>query len=955
MKQGIIAIVLLSMGLLFFTGYEARAEWIDLPLVNPGAETGDTTGWDQRPGASEQFAAVKDEDMAYQGEWIFSLSNFDVYNAYVSQTVDLSGYQGRMRGLEFGAYFNIRNDRQTRIGYDVETDKEYEYQCYIMPGVLFFDQDNMYIPGSGRPLPDIVSDWHYRSENTLNWDQDQWEVVNQKVDHAEVSIRFGYYGFPFEADQPYPYQIEEWRQWLGDVPAIEFDAARVRIDIDDSIWEKTYVDCGRTFQYMTARSLRVDKNGRPHLVYGSGHLYYAWFDGADWQHELVDSDYTTGQYAALALDTANNPHIIYLDLAKGNLKYARKSAGSEWYIEVIAGVKKNGSGTSIVLDDENNPHISYNYYDRAIPGGYLIYARRDNEGWHVETVSSEWSYGDWYTSIALDGNNNPHIGYCSDYGDSFKSMLKYATRNESGWHTQIVDFVDGINYEQPSIAVDPTGHPHISYADVSNYDLKFASWNGAEWQTQVLDSTGNVGMYSSLVFGTNGFPQISYFDWTNHKVKHLFRDSEIWHMTVIGDADYYFMFTSIDLDQFDRPHVAYMDDHRETLKHAFWDGTEWQVSVVAEAEYIGYNPSLEIDSDGNARISYQNRTTSQIKYAFQDETGWHTEVLDSGAEDISNSALALDNHGFSHIVYADRRNDALKYAVHDGFGWDVTLVENQLNADMMALEIDNLGFSHIVFNERKDGLPDQTSQLRYGFNSGTGWVMEPVSLIEELPDWFSITLDGQNIPHVSYMGLDDDLQYARKGSLGWEFETVDSQGRVGSDSSLDTDKNGYPHISYVDDTNGTLKYAFKDISGWHKETAPIVGYVGGNTAIGVDSFDNPHILFYGHVDGSSIRYIKKTPSGWHNELVDDDGSVGIYSGISLEIDAIGQPHVSYYDDTCGCVKYARRVSMGSLYDVDNDGDVDGKDLQSFTNDTGLLTKDIGLFAFFFGSQRTPFP
>jgi hypothetical protein len=68
------------------------------------------------------------------------------------------------------------------------------------------------------------------------------------------------------------------------------------------------VDCPRYFSSMTRRSLRLDDDGHPHIAYGGDGLYYAWYDGAEWQHETVDSSPRVGLYTSLALDAAGYPH-----------------------------------------------------------------------------------------------------------------------------------------------------------------------------------------------------------------------------------------------------------------------------------------------------------------------------------------------------------------------------------------------------------------------------------------------------------------------------------------------------------------------------------------------------------------------------------------------------------------------------------------------------------------------
>lgn len=50
--------------------------------------------------------------------------------------------------------------------------------------------------------------------------------------------------------------------------------------------------------------------------------------------------------------------------------------------------------------------------------------------------------------------------------------------------------------------------------------------------------------------------------------------------------------------------------------------------------------------------------------------------------------------------------------------------------------------------------------------------------------------------------------------------------------------------------------------------------------------------------------------GWHVEAVDSEGSVGSHT--SLALDADGYPHISYYDDGNGGLKYAS-YSAWKLY------------------------------------------
>jgi len=73
-----------------------------------------------------------------------------------------------------------------------------------------------------------------------------------------------------------------------------------------------------------------------HVVYGGSELRYAWWTGAAWQYQTVDSAIGCGRYASLALKDGVTPCISYYDSDVGDLKYAQWD-GSGWQVEIVDG------------------------------------------------------------------------------------------------------------------------------------------------------------------------------------------------------------------------------------------------------------------------------------------------------------------------------------------------------------------------------------------------------------------------------------------------------------------------------------------------------------------------------------------------------------------------------------------------------------------------------------------
>jgi len=77
----------------------------------------------------------------------------------------------------------------------------------------------------------------------------------------------------------------------------------------------------------------------------------------------------------------------------------------------------------------------------------------------------------WYTSLELDANGRPHIGY-NAWGPR---ELRYAYKDGSSWQVEVVDGEGSVG-EYASLALDGDGRPHFSYYDYLNGDLKYARW-----------------------------------------------------------------------------------------------------------------------------------------------------------------------------------------------------------------------------------------------------------------------------------------------------------------------------------------------------------------------------------------------------------------------------------------------------------------------------------------------
>ena len=97
-----------------------------------------------------------------------------------------------------------------------------------------------------------------------------------------------------------------------------------------------------------------------------------------------------------------------------------------------------------------------------------------------------------YTTMKLDGLNNPHIAYYNaNNGD-----LMYTKYDGWNWNTTTVDSTGDVG-EHASLVLDRFDNPHIAYYDATNQDLKYAHYDGSNWTNITVDSEGDVGKFAS--------------------------------------------------------------------------------------------------------------------------------------------------------------------------------------------------------------------------------------------------------------------------------------------------------------------------------------------------------------------------------------------------------------------------------------------------------------------------
>ena len=278
--------------------------------------------------------------------------------------------------------------------------------------------------------------------------------------------------------------------------------------------------------------LIMDKNGFPHIIYLAYvvsdplmgpvvELRYAWLEVNNgvrkWNIQTiltpqVDYGMPTQIGFALALDSANLPHVAYMGYNLG--AFYTNFDGTSWTnphpLSVLTSYY-NAQQIYIKIDSSDTLHIVYGDDPDGDGNTGMYYASKNNGTWaDIKTiVSNGWPN----SNLELDVHGTPYIAVIAQNPDYTQAYYMAKLKTDGSWG----EFCSlDLNWENKifNLTLDPNGYPNIVYGSSDNSVVRYGQWTGVEWLTSDIwqpPADSNTSLrYPIASYNQNGIPVVSF-------------------------------------------------------------------------------------------------------------------------------------------------------------------------------------------------------------------------------------------------------------------------------------------------------------------------------------------------------------------------------------------------------------------------------------------------------------
>ena len=755
-----------------------------------------------------------------------------------------------------------------------------------------------------------------------------------------------------------------WSEWIdytvripdnyeGDSPAsLKFQvyASYFYLKIDDLLiipnnFEASDIDTPTEIFWVQGKYISKLSMGERHScsLQTNGDTYCWGYNGGSTNLVLGNSSYTSN----------NSPEPVKVDLSSDNSLVSTK-----WQNYDVIGISSGGDVSCVILESSDSicwGNSESNYIKDA---SYLPISSTGNDGDKSELFLS--NNGDIVLAYSNDsgisysinnGINWTNFDVCissnecnTDYGlgvaeDSSGDLhfATYDTANGNVMHTYENDTGSWISENFSSFSNNDDSvrgmGPHISiieeemrviYLNDSTED-RLESVSVIEAGKYITDIGEGTGLTAGVT-DSNGQIHMTYVNSNPFGLYYVKNSGSL--LTTERIVDGVVSDPSIAVDSNNLPHISYSTSGCNCVKYAHHNGSGWEFSTIYELSgdpvfQYSYSTSIELDSENNPMIVFSGVVyiqspasyTYKLYFSSFNGTNWTVDELAQSSLSIGTSLdFELNNTGIPYIAYYDEYDsNSLKIMSLVNGSWTVAPFSVNSNSGYYSSDRNSISMKFDSADNLHLSYYYISSQDLYYAYRGVGdstFTYTPVNTLGSTGTMNSLVLDSNDNPRIAY--YDDyygELDYAycnsscETSSSSWTSERLDKYASSGYYPTIMIDNNDDLFVIYSNYSYGRMHVlAYRNGNPFNEVISTT-----GNSHYGMDSEfteHETHISYYsGSEEAGSLSYSSKVNNNWNTITVDSSSTkTGLYS--SLEVDGLGNIHISYLDSTNGDLKYA---------------------------------------------------
>jgi hypothetical protein len=422
--------------------------------------------------------------------------------------------------------------------------------------------------------------------------------------------------------------------------------------------------------------LTVVYGASPSCVYSSiyeTHIRLARQTQNGWEISLLSSP---GSHPSLAIAPDGKLHVGYLDIAGNAMVVFLRHPDGTWQEQSSTQVGDFLYASDLLIDADLRPHfLTCPHAENS--GGFACMLNHTwlvENGWQTEPVGFPGRIG-VPPPIVMDS-----AGRIYALGGEKRPIL--LRRDADGWQElRTMDEESGY-YPGLSLLLDRDEQIHAAYIKLPDYTVHYATQQDYGWQTQVVDQGNELyvsDMLAAMAYDGRGQLHIGYYD-VRHNVHYLSKGPAGWRDEVVAQLPFSSSprVTDLIFDPDNKPHIFYkyikttITGSHEQLVHAFLQHASW---VNEEVPYNLNDDAYErsaiaIGPDGQP--GFVEVYYGDTSFLHRTAQGWRVDLL----EDIRAREKPLPQIVFPEeplatsepvgslpsIFYFDRENNVLKFS-----------------------------------------------------------------------------------------------------------------------------------------------------------------------------------------------------------------------------------------------------------------------------------------------------